>query len=265
MLGLSTQWFCRRQVPTSKTGTEPRPDSDINFSWSCLNLNPLIYTSTIQLYVSGVGTNSTIGILLPRSTIAPMATNALRSQVAAKWQESFHRLNGEAPGISGLMKFSEVYWTYLHFYMVILLIKNPGMGDFTSVFVPRRYQERDSRCQWCALRYVPMYIFTAVWGSRTIWRSQGRTLIEHDLLSRSLTNPDDYPRYWRISWVIYVGSSPSPISLILHPSEDMRKNFYLIENEINEYIGRYEVCHFNDQYSRLFETRWRTTDHPKVW
>ncbi|KIM41174.1 hypothetical protein M413DRAFT_160177 [Hebeloma cylindrosporum] len=44
-----------------------------------------------------------------------MATNALMSQVAAKWQESFHRLNGEAPGISGLMKFSEAWAISLQF------------------------------------------------------------------------------------------------------------------------------------------------------
>ena len=37
-----------------------------------------------------------------------MATDALKSQVAAKWQESFHRLNTNTPGISGLMQFSEV-------------------------------------------------------------------------------------------------------------------------------------------------------------
>ena len=37
-----------------------------------------------------------------------MATDAVRSQVAAKWQESFNRLNGSAPGISGLLSFSEV-------------------------------------------------------------------------------------------------------------------------------------------------------------
>ena len=37
-----------------------------------------------------------------------MATDAVRSQVAAKWQESFNKLNGNAPGISGLLSFSEV-------------------------------------------------------------------------------------------------------------------------------------------------------------
>ena len=31
-----------------------------------------------------------------------------RSQVAAKWQESFNRLNESVPGISGLLSFSEV-------------------------------------------------------------------------------------------------------------------------------------------------------------
>jgi hypothetical protein len=42
------------------------------------------------------------------TTKSQMATDAVRSQVAAKWQESFNRLNGSAPGISGLLSFSEV-------------------------------------------------------------------------------------------------------------------------------------------------------------
>lgn len=37
-----------------------------------------------------------------------MASNAVRAQVAAKWQESFARLNRTEPGILGLMAFSEV-------------------------------------------------------------------------------------------------------------------------------------------------------------
>jgi hypothetical protein len=40
-----------------------------------------------------------------------MTTDALRSQVASKWQEifkSFNRLNRNAAGISGLLNFSEV-------------------------------------------------------------------------------------------------------------------------------------------------------------
>ena len=37
-----------------------------------------------------------------------MATDALRSQVAAKWQDAFTRLNRGEPGITGLMTFSQV-------------------------------------------------------------------------------------------------------------------------------------------------------------
>jgi len=37
-----------------------------------------------------------------------MASKALSNQVAAKWQDSFNRLNRVAPGISGLMEFSKV-------------------------------------------------------------------------------------------------------------------------------------------------------------
>ena len=37
-----------------------------------------------------------------------MASKALSDQVAAKWQDSFNRLNRGQPGISGLMGFSRV-------------------------------------------------------------------------------------------------------------------------------------------------------------
>ncbi len=36
------------------------------------------------------------------------ASEALRNQVAAKWQDSFNRLNRGGVGISGLMEFSKV-------------------------------------------------------------------------------------------------------------------------------------------------------------
>ncbi|KAJ7583017.1 hypothetical protein C8J56DRAFT_956338 [Mycena floridula] len=40
-----------------------------------------------------------------------MATDTLRAQVAAKWQESFYRLNRDEPGISGLMSYSDAWAT----------------------------------------------------------------------------------------------------------------------------------------------------------
>ena len=42
-----------------------------------------------------------------------MASKALSDQVAAKWQDSFNRLNRGAPGISGLMGFSRVRGLHL--------------------------------------------------------------------------------------------------------------------------------------------------------
>lgn len=44
----------------------------------------------------------------PKVAYIEMATDALRSQVATKWQDSFTRLNFGEPGISGLMTFSQV-------------------------------------------------------------------------------------------------------------------------------------------------------------
>lgn len=37
-----------------------------------------------------------------------MGSESVRAQVSAKWQDAFSRLNREAPGIAGLMSFSEV-------------------------------------------------------------------------------------------------------------------------------------------------------------
>ena len=48
-----------------------------------------------------------------------MATDALRSQVASKWQESFNRLNQNTPGISGLMKFSEVSLLQIFYFFCV--------------------------------------------------------------------------------------------------------------------------------------------------
>lgn len=47
--------------------------------------------------------------VLQQAFFAPsMASDAVRAQVAAKWQESFARINRVEPGISGLMSFSHV-------------------------------------------------------------------------------------------------------------------------------------------------------------
>ncbi|KAG1790284.1 uncharacterized protein HD556DRAFT_733255 [Suillus plorans] len=54
-----------------------------------------------------------------------MASAAVRAQVAAKWQESFNRLNRNEPGISGLMTFSEA-WT-----LAIEFLKPRDLSDPT--------------------------------------------------------------------------------------------------------------------------------------
>ena len=60
-----------------------------------------------------------------------MATEALRSQVAAKWQDSFTRLNRGEPGISGLMTFSQVPRTMqVSFISAALAEWTTGMESF---------------------------------------------------------------------------------------------------------------------------------------
>ncbi|PPQ79767.1 hypothetical protein CVT25_003320 [Psilocybe cyanescens] len=113
-----------------------------------------------------------------------MATDALRSQVATKWQESFHRLNSDAPGISGLMNFSEA-WAISTQYLYPWDINNAFVGANGRPF-----------------------------GKDLDAARPAFNLVNH---SRRL---------------------PALLEIFL---DDMRQNFYLIENEINQYMERYEA------------------------
>ncbi|PPR07923.1 hypothetical protein CVT24_000903 [Panaeolus cyanescens] len=126
-----------------------------------------------------------------------MATEALRQQVATKWQESFNRLNNNAPGITGLLNYSEA-WAYAVKFLRPWDIRQPRVveGHELDINVAKR-----------AFNFV----------------SQARRL-------------------------------PALLETFL---EDLRRSFYLVENEINEYIAKYEaeqdVQYIWDLISRMME------------
>jgi anaphase-promoting complex subunit 2 len=64
-----------------------------------------------------------------------MTTDAVPSQVAAKWQESFNRLNGNAPGISGLLSYSEVTFLYSNRLYLAQFLKVYKAWRIATVFV----------------------------------------------------------------------------------------------------------------------------------
>jgi len=64
-----------------------------------------------------------------------MATNALRNQVAAKWQEAFTRLNRGEPGISGLLTFSQAWSLSTDF------LRPKNINDPTSIKEYNRYEQ----------------------------------------------------------------------------------------------------------------------------
>ena len=66
---------------------------------------------------------------------------------------------------------------------ILLTQEIPGMGNFTSVFIPCGYQECASMLTACPMvcLYEVCLRLMRYWD---IWQRQGRTLIEHDLLSR---------------------------------------------------------------------------------
>jgi hypothetical protein len=64
-----------------------------------------------------------------------MTSEALRNQVAAKWQDAFNRLNRGAQGISGLMEFSNVRLSSFSFSTTQKLRGvSIGMGDCCRIF-----------------------------------------------------------------------------------------------------------------------------------
>ncbi|KAF8882924.1 ubiquitin-protein ligase [Gymnopilus junonius] len=135
-----------------------------------------------------------------------MATDAMKSQVAAKWQEAFQRLNGDSPGISGLMKFSEAWAISVQFLYP---------WDISSVPVDvdgRPYGEI-------------LYIGKDLEAARPAFNVVNR--------SKKL---------------------PALLETFL---DDVRKNFYLVENEITQYMARYEEHQSTDEIrgliSRLVE------------
>ncbi len=74
-----------------------------------------------------------------------MVTDAVRSQVASKWQDSFNRLNRNAPGISGLMEYSEVNIRFnIGSVSPRLIGSSSGVVHMSSVLISQEYQAEDN-------------------------------------------------------------------------------------------------------------------------
>ena len=71
-----------------------------------------------------------------------MATDAVRAQVAAKWQYAFSRLNRGEPGISGLMSFSQVCLVIVHSPNHVFSACNQAWRLATEFLRPRVLTDR---------------------------------------------------------------------------------------------------------------------------
>ncbi|KAF9564194.1 hypothetical protein CPC08DRAFT_734567 [Agrocybe pediades] len=136
-----------------------------------------------------------------------MATDALKSQVAAKWQESFHRLNADAPGIVGLMQFSEAWRISTQFLYPWDINSMPVDEDGRPYGKPNELDKAKPA-------------FALVNQSRRL-----PALLENFL-------------------------------------EDMRKSFHLVENEIAQYMARYEASDNTDELQALVS---RVMEWYKAW
>jgi len=54
-----------------------------------------------------------------------MTSETGRNQILAKWQEAFTRLNGNQPGIAGLMNFTKA-WKFAREYLHPIDINDPS-------------------------------------------------------------------------------------------------------------------------------------------
>ncbi|PPQ77098.1 hypothetical protein CVT26_004515 [Gymnopilus dilepis] len=115
-----------------------------------------------------------------------MATDAIKSQVAAKWQEAFERLNGDAPGVSGLIEYSEA-WAISTRFLRPFDINSP-LGDAEG---------------------------------RRVGKDLAAALPAFNLLKQT----------------------KRLVVLLNFFLEDVRQNFYLIENDIRQYMSRFENTH----------------------
>ena len=77
-----------------------------------------------------------------------MASKALTNQVAAKWQDSFNRLNRAAPGISGLMEFSRVRRPFVNLVLDLrsfnLAIPGVVLSFYRPGQLPQKLSDRGS-------------------------------------------------------------------------------------------------------------------------
>lgn len=84
-----------------------------------------------------------------------MVTDAVRSQVASKWQDSFNRLNRNAPGISGLMEYSEVIMgLMLLAFSARLIGSSSGVVHLCQVLVSQEYQTEHNSEIACAMCFL---------------------------------------------------------------------------------------------------------------
>ena len=81
-----------------------------------------------------------------------MTSETGRNQILAKWQEAFTRLNGNQPGIAGLMNFTKVRVVFLRCLGTIDIatcacaevnLRCSGVEIRQGVPVPHRYQQSE--------------------------------------------------------------------------------------------------------------------------
>ena len=156
-----------------------------------------------------------------------MATDALRSQVASKWQESFNRLNRNVPGISGLLNFSEVDGCSVYECTVI---ETASFRHGTYPFDIYILEISGYPLRWDPSMYTDI---NAEFLSGRPWspsRSKG--------LQRREPEQEAACVAWKLPWWVLHYSVP----LLPHTNtDDVRRNFFLVEEDINEYMSRYDV------------------------
>ncbi len=94
-----------------------------------------------------------------RSYHSRMATESLRIQTSAKWQKAFERLNGEEPGIQGLLSFSQVCEQFLPLTCnsTRLAVMHIGMADSFRIPISTGYKRPHFRQNdWCVGNETPL-------------------------------------------------------------------------------------------------------------
>jgi hypothetical protein len=161
-----------------------------------------------------------------------MATEALLHQVAAKWQESFNRINRKEPGISGLISFSKVSPPHGRSISYAILILPQAWQLLDNYLSPSEEPNRNSKQDFGS----PLSLdFLGSYSLDSADAEEVRAAL--DIVNQSRRLPALLEVY--LGLYIDINTLVSLLNILL--LEQVRQKFWLVQNDIKNCMDEYQV------------------------